>query len=268
METGACPHTAIRDDISANLEAVEDLEERGRAARPDPRRVRRGQPDRDLLQGPGRRPDLRHRRRGRRRHPAQGRPRGHHRRPAGRSTRRTSPRTSAPTWSAMARDAKEQRGELPVVLQSLRADDGVGPVADWVRPTPRRLDRSVTVRTSRVDGRARPRRCRAALRARPGTARPGRVRAHARRPYPTAAAAPRCRVLAGEGPLALRRTRSADRGGAHVTARRRHERAAGRRPATVEAASRRARRAAATGGRRHHRAARPRTASPPATTYG
>lgn len=27
METGACPHTAIRDDISANLEAVEDLEE-------------------------------------------------------------------------------------------------------------------------------------------------------------------------------------------------------------------------------------------------
>ncbi|MEU1078741.1 urease accessory protein UreG [Streptomyces sp. NPDC005908] len=27
VETGACPHTAIRDDISANLEAVEDLEE-------------------------------------------------------------------------------------------------------------------------------------------------------------------------------------------------------------------------------------------------
>ncbi len=28
VETGACPHTAIRDDISANLEAVETLEER------------------------------------------------------------------------------------------------------------------------------------------------------------------------------------------------------------------------------------------------
>ncbi len=28
VETGCCPHTAIRDDISANLEAVEDLEER------------------------------------------------------------------------------------------------------------------------------------------------------------------------------------------------------------------------------------------------
>jgi urease accessory protein len=28
VETGACPHTAIRDDITANLTAVEDLEER------------------------------------------------------------------------------------------------------------------------------------------------------------------------------------------------------------------------------------------------
>jgi len=28
VETGACPHTAIRDDITANLIAVEDLEER------------------------------------------------------------------------------------------------------------------------------------------------------------------------------------------------------------------------------------------------
>jgi urease accessory protein len=26
VETGACPHTAIRDDVSANLSAVEDLE--------------------------------------------------------------------------------------------------------------------------------------------------------------------------------------------------------------------------------------------------
>lgn len=34
METGACPHTAIRDDISANLEAVEELEEAFLAAAP------------------------------------------------------------------------------------------------------------------------------------------------------------------------------------------------------------------------------------------
>lgn len=27
VETGACPHTAIRDDVTANLLAVEDLEE-------------------------------------------------------------------------------------------------------------------------------------------------------------------------------------------------------------------------------------------------
>jgi urease accessory protein len=27
VETGACPHTAIRDDISANLEAIEELED-------------------------------------------------------------------------------------------------------------------------------------------------------------------------------------------------------------------------------------------------
>ncbi|MDQ3679913.1 MAG: urease accessory protein UreG [Actinomycetota bacterium] len=30
VETGCCPHTAIRDDISANLEAIEDLEARYR----------------------------------------------------------------------------------------------------------------------------------------------------------------------------------------------------------------------------------------------
>ena len=28
VETGACPHTAIRDDISANLDAIEELEDR------------------------------------------------------------------------------------------------------------------------------------------------------------------------------------------------------------------------------------------------
>ena len=33
----------------------------------------------------------------------------------------------------MAADAKAQRGELPVVLQSLRSEAGVGEVADWVR---------------------------------------------------------------------------------------------------------------------------------------
>lgn len=33
----------------------------------------------------------------------------------------------------MARDAKEQRGELPVAFTSLKGGEGVAPVADWVR---------------------------------------------------------------------------------------------------------------------------------------
>ena len=33
VETGCCPHTAIRDDISANLDAIEQLEAAARAGR-------------------------------------------------------------------------------------------------------------------------------------------------------------------------------------------------------------------------------------------
>ncbi len=49
VQTGCCPHTAIRDDVSANLLAVEDAGGRAGAARRGLRRVRRRQPDRDLL---------------------------------------------------------------------------------------------------------------------------------------------------------------------------------------------------------------------------
>ena len=106
---------------------------RRRTARSDPRRVRRRQPHRHLLQGTRRRPDLRHRRGRRRRHPAQGRPGRVHRRPARGQQDRPRAATSAPTSAAMARDAKEQRAELPVVFQSLRSEGGVGQVAGWVR---------------------------------------------------------------------------------------------------------------------------------------
>ncbi len=132
VETGACPHTAIRDDISANLEAVEDLEEsvgpldlvlvesggdnltatfsKGLAdaqifvidvAGGDdiPRKGGPGVTTADLL-----------------------------------VVNKTDLAVHVGSDLArMAADAKEQRGELPVILQSLRSGEGVGPVAAWVR---------------------------------------------------------------------------------------------------------------------------------------
>ncbi|GAA4815605.1 urease accessory protein UreG [Streptomyces ziwulingensis] len=132
VETGACPHTAIRDDISANLEAVEDLEDetgpldlilvesggdnltatfsRGLvdaqvfvidvAGGDDiPRKGGPGVTTADLLVV--NKTDL-------------------------------APYVGS-DLARMAADAKAQRGELPVVLQSLRAETGVRDVADWVR---------------------------------------------------------------------------------------------------------------------------------------
>ncbi|MGA5222033.1 urease accessory protein UreG [Streptomyces koyangensis] len=132
VETGACPHTAIRDDISANLEAVEDLEEsvgpldlvlvesggdnltatfsKGLAdaqifvidvAGGDdiPRKGGPGVTTADLL-----------------------------------VVNKTDLAVHVGSDLArMAADAKEQRGELPVILQSLHSTEGVGPVAAWVR---------------------------------------------------------------------------------------------------------------------------------------
>lgn len=132
VETGACPHTAIRDDISANLEAVEDLEDsvgpldlvlvesggdnltatfsRGLvdaqifvidvAGGDDiPRKGGPGVTTADLLVV--NKTDL-------------------------------APYVGS-DLDRMARDAKEQRGELPVAFTSLRSEEGVAPVAVWVR---------------------------------------------------------------------------------------------------------------------------------------
>ncbi|MFF0754016.1 urease accessory protein UreG [Streptomyces sp. NPDC004267] len=132
VETGACPHTAIRDDISANLEAVEDLEDsvgpldlvlvesggdnltatfsRGLvdaqifvidvAGGDDiPRKGGPGVTTADLLVV--NKTDL-------------------------------APYVGS-DLDRMARDAKEQRGELPVAFTSLRSAQGVTPVAAWVR---------------------------------------------------------------------------------------------------------------------------------------
>ncbi|WP_151475441.1 urease accessory protein UreG [Streptomyces albicerus] len=132
VETGACPHTAIRDDISANLEAVEDLEDEigpldlilvesggdnltatfskglvdaqifviDVAGGDDiPRKGGPGVTTADLLVV--NKTDL-------------------------------APHVGS-DLGRMAADAKAQRAELPVVFQSLRAEGGVKDVAEWVR---------------------------------------------------------------------------------------------------------------------------------------
>ncbi|CAM5293753.1 MULTISPECIES: urease accessory protein UreG [Streptomyces] len=132
VETGACPHTAIRDDISANLEAVEDLEDD--AGPLDLILVESGGDNLtatfskglvdaqifviDVAGGD----DI----------PRKGGP--------GVTTADllvVNKTDLAPYVGAdlarMAADAKAQRAELPVVLQSLRVEPGVRDVADWVR---------------------------------------------------------------------------------------------------------------------------------------
>ncbi|OQR62804.1 urease accessory protein UreG [Streptomyces maremycinicus] len=132
VETGACPHTAIRDDISANLEAVEDLEDEvgpldlilvesggdnltatfskglvdaqvfviDVAGGDDiPRKGGPGVTTADLLVV--NKTDL-------------------------------APYVGS-DLARMAADAKAQRAELPVVFQSLRGEAGVADVAAWVR---------------------------------------------------------------------------------------------------------------------------------------
>ncbi|MEU8617695.1 urease accessory protein UreG [Streptomyces sp. NPDC048623] len=137
VETGACPHTAIRDDISANLEAVEDLEAAFSAKNVGPLDLvlvesggdnltatfSKGLVDAqifviDVAGGD----DI----------PRKGGP--------GVTTADllvVNKTDLAPYVGAdldrMARDAEEQRGELPVVFTSLRSTDGVAPVAAWVR---------------------------------------------------------------------------------------------------------------------------------------
>ncbi|WP_030257904.1 urease accessory protein UreG [Streptomyces violens] len=131
VETGACPHTAIRDDISANLEAVEDLEDEigpldlvlvesggdnltatfskglvdfqifviDVAGGDDiPRKGGPGVTTADLLVI--NKTDL-------------------------------APYVGSDLES-MARDAKAQRGDLPVAFTSIKGENGVAPVADWV----------------------------------------------------------------------------------------------------------------------------------------
>ncbi|MFF5445402.1 urease accessory protein UreG [Streptomyces sp. NPDC012888] len=135
VETGACPHTAIRDDISANLEAVEELEEAFREHAPlDLVLVESGGDNltatfsRGLVDAQAFVIDVA----GGDDIPRKGGP--------GVTTADllvVNKTDLAPYVGSdldrMARDAAAARGGLPVVFQSLREPDGIGPVAHWVR---------------------------------------------------------------------------------------------------------------------------------------
>jgi urease accessory protein len=132
VETGCCPHTAIRDDISANLDAVEDLTAR--------------YPDLDLLLVESGGDNLTATFSyglidrqifvldvsGGDKVPRKGGP------GVTRSDLLVVNKTDlAPLVGAdlgvMERDAAAVRGDLPTVLISLRADPGAPAVVDWVR---------------------------------------------------------------------------------------------------------------------------------------
>ncbi|MFD8543238.1 urease accessory protein UreG [Streptomyces sp. NPDC059649] len=137
VETGACPHTAIRDDISANLEAVEDLEAAFSCEGTGPLDLVLVESGGDNLTATFSKglvdfqifvidvaggDDI----------PRKGGP--------GVTTADLlviNKTDLAPyvgsDLEAMARDAKTQRGELPVVFTSLTTGDGIKPVTDWVR---------------------------------------------------------------------------------------------------------------------------------------
>ena len=59
IETGGCPHTAIREDASINLAGVADLRQAVSGSRPDPDRVGRRQSCRNVQSGTGGSDDLR-----------------------------------------------------------------------------------------------------------------------------------------------------------------------------------------------------------------
>ena len=87
VETGGCPHTAIREDASINLAAVDELVRRFPDLDLDPDRIGRRQPLRHLLARARRPHALRHRRL----------------RPATRSRARAAPASPAPTSSSSTR---------------------------------------------------------------------------------------------------------------------------------------------------------------------
>ncbi|MEV6974139.1 urease accessory protein UreG [Kitasatospora sp. NPDC093806] len=132
VETGCCPHTAIRDDISANLEAVEELE-----AAVGPLDLVLVESGGDNLTATFSRGLVDHQIfvidvAGGDKVPRKGGPGV-----TGADLLVVNKTDLAPLvgadLSVMARDAAAQRGTLPTVFCSLTAADGVAPVTAWVR---------------------------------------------------------------------------------------------------------------------------------------
>jgi urease accessory protein len=133
VRTGCCPHTAIRDDITANLDEVEELE---RLHDPDLVLVESGGDnltatfsygliDRQIFVVDVAGGD---------KVPRKGGP-GVTRSDLLVINKIDLAEHVGADLDVMRRDSAAQRGDLPTVLVSLRAHDGVVPVADWVRAT-------------------------------------------------------------------------------------------------------------------------------------
>lgn len=131
VETGGCPHTAIRDDVSANLEAVAELE---RAARLDLVLIESGGDNLTAIFSPALADaqifvidvaggdDI----------PRKGGP-GIVRSDLLVVNKEDLAEHVGADLDRMWRDARERRGALPVQFLSVRRDPLVAPVASWVR---------------------------------------------------------------------------------------------------------------------------------------
>jgi urease accessory protein len=132
VETGCCPHTAIRDDISANLEALEDLQESLPGV--ELLLVESGGDNLTATFSRG----LVHRQiyvidvAGGDKVPRKGGP-GVTRADLLVINKTDLADRVGADLSVMDRDARAQRGDLPTVFLSLTEDPAAGPVAEWVR---------------------------------------------------------------------------------------------------------------------------------------
>lgn len=132
VETGCCPHTAIREDITANLDAIEDLEER------------EGPLDLVMVESGGDNLTLTFSKglvdvqlfvldvAGGDKVPRKGGP-GVTKSDLLVINKVDIAHLVNADLSVMERDAAAQRGRLPTVFVSLLTPDGAAPVADWIR---------------------------------------------------------------------------------------------------------------------------------------